>query len=299
MGFLFAFLSALGFATNNIMVKKGMNRTPDNDGLFTNIFINAVTIALVAVIYRLASDNPAPINASGVGLFIIAGLFTTFLGRFNYFSSVRRIGPSRGSALKNSSPLFTLLFAVIVLGEYISLLPLLGMLILLSGLFVQAWYTFSKGNGRAEPDKSQKIGYLFAITAAFMFGVGQAIRKPGTDLIPDPYFGAAVGALVALISFSIYESRKKGIKTLIEQNFKSNNKFYITAGFCTSFAVLCFFIAVTLTKVSYVGVIAATEPLLTVFFSKFFLKQEEQLSAYVIVSASLVFIGAVFLILFA
>jgi drug/metabolite transporter (DMT)-like permease len=55
---------------------------------------------------------------------------------------------------------------------------------------------------------------------------------------------------------------------------------------------LSFFISLQFIHVAYAGAIAAVEPILTIIFSKFLLKAEEQLTPMVLVIGLLIFLGA-------
>ena len=59
----------------------------------------------------------AEIEPSAVLWFAGAGVFTAFVGRVFFYSSVEKLGAMRSSALKRLSPLFAVLLGVLVLGE--------------------------------------------------------------------------------------------------------------------------------------------------------------------------------------
>lgn len=75
-------------------------------------------------------------------------------------------------------------------------------------------------------------------------------------------------------------------------DFAIKNKYYIIGGIMTSFTVLAFFLSLWFTHVAYVGAIVAVEPVLTVMLSRWFLTKEEIISPEVIISASIIFLGA-------
>ena len=287
MGYLLAFLTAVFFSLNSMFLKKGMKDSEKDNGVFMSIIVNVILFSGGWVIYRLMNhDLPAP-TVLGVLLFVFAGICTTFLGRVTLFAGIRNIGPSRAVALKNSSPVFTLLFAIFILQESIGFWPWIGLLLIFAGLAIQGVQLFKQGN-----QLFNYLGFLLSILAAVSFGIGQGFRKQAMFYFPDPFTGALIGAIIALVSISIHEMTKGTFINTVKTNLRFQNKHYIISGVMTSFAVLSFFFSLKFIHVAYAGAIAAVEPVLTVILSSIFLKSEEKVSLTVVISAIFIFLGA-------
>ncbi|WP_246943145.1 DMT family transporter [Bacillus pinisoli] len=298
MGIIFAIVTAFAFAFSNIFIKRGMETSSKDNGFFMTVFLNVLILGLVALFYRLFVSQVS-ISINGVILFGLSGIFTTFLGRITLFKSFREIGPSRGAAIKNSAPLFTILFAVIFLQEVLHLYPLIGVLFVLFGLGIQGYYLLKQERLPTNHKSSNyKKGYFLALLSAFVFGIGQAIRKPGMQEMPDPFFGAFISSVVALIIILLFEWKKGTVVKTIRNQYKNRNYNYYLSGVLTSVAILSFFIGITYTQVSYVAAIAAVEPLLTIILSKILLRNQEAITRYTVYSASAVFCGVITIILF-
>jgi uncharacterized membrane protein len=253
MGILFALITAFGFSFSNVFIRKGMEKSKADNGYFITVVINVVILGLAALYYRIFISN-VPISLYGLLLFGLSGVFTTFLGRISLFMSFREIGPSRGVAIKNSAPLFTILFAVIFLHEYIRFLPFIGTLFVLLGLGIQGFFLVRLGSlHTSQEDSNLKKGYFLALFSALVFGVGQAIRKPGIEELPDPFFGAFFSSVIAIVLTVLYEWKKGVLKETATTQLTSINYFYYFSGIFTSLAMLSFFIAVTYIQVSYVA----------------------------------------------
>jgi drug/metabolite transporter (DMT)-like permease len=93
------------------------------------------------------------------------------------------------------------------------------------------------------------------------------------------------------------EATRKQLGATIRRNFRSLNGYYIAGGVMTGIAQMSFFGAVLFTQVSYVSVVAATEPVVTVLLSRLLLKKEEGITWHVVLTACAVFIGTVVLVL--
>ncbi|OEF97477.1 DMT family transporter [Desulfuribacillus alkaliarsenatis] len=297
MGFFFAALTALCFATSNIMIRKGMKPESKDNGMLMTVFINAIFLTIAWLIYRFFFVA-IEITLIGLIVYIVAGVFTTFIGRVMLFQSIRQVGPSRGTAIKNSAPIFTILFAVMFLNESIKFLPFLGMLLVLSGLGIQGFYMVRHTSKASMENQLLRTGYLFGLASAIAFGVGQGVRKLGVEHLPDPFFGAFISATVALVLTLVMEGRKGDIVDRIKQQYQTINYYFVIAGVFTSIAVLSFFLAMMFIQVSYVSVIVALEPILTIILSKLILRKEEVIMPYTIVAACVVVAGAIMIVSF-
>jgi drug/metabolite transporter (DMT)-like permease len=290
MGILFAVLSAILFASNYILIQLGMKKSKGDNGVFATLFINVLTLSLIYIVIIFTREETPPFNSMGIVYFVIAGFLTAFLGRTTLFGAIRRIGSSRAAAIKNSAPVFTILFAVYFIGERISFWAGIGTMVLLAALFLQARHDFLRSKNDTEGQESG-MGILLSIVAAVGFGVGQAARKLGVIYYTDPILGALIGAAFALITFSLMEAFKKRLHVTVMNNFKSINTYFILAGISSSFALISFFISIFYTNVSYTSVIIAMEPVLTVILAKMFLTKEENINLRIALTGCAVFVG--------
>src|SRR5690606_23193486 len=101
---------------------------------------------------------------SSIGLifFILSGLFTSGIGRITFYNGIRRIGPSRASAIKNGAPLFTLLYAVAILGETFTFGAVWGIGLIIGGILIQGYMFFRQtplnGNGGITLNRARGSG---------------------------------------------------------------------------------------------------------------------------------------------
>lgn len=273
-----------------------------SNGYLITVMVNVVLLGLFFGASRAVHLTHFHLSWKGMLFFMLAGLLTSGFGRLLLFASIDRINPSRASALKNVAPVFTVLFALILLNEHLSLLEGLGVLLLLSAIFLQAVMNFRKSSGSLKTDKSEEkrraewIGYLVAVFAALIFGVGQGIRKQGLFLLNNAFFGAWVGALTALCFQIVFLSLQGRLKETIQQNRKYLNRYFVLAGVFSSTGPLCFFLGASLIPVSFVSVIAAVEPLVTILLSAMLLKGEEDLNLSVWITAILVLFGTMVIV---
>lgn len=309
MGIFFAFLSALSFCISNLLVKKGMGhgKLDGNQGYFVTLLCNNVLLGFI-FLFTLWFIKGFHFQFSWIGtlFFVLSGLLTTGFGRLTNYMAIRRIGPSRSSAIKNGSSIFTLLFAILILGETMNWWQGLGIGLILLGIILQGIVLIRSEDNRTNEANSDKkgfivsykvMGYIIIVLSSISFGVGYGFRKQAILFLNDAFFGALIGAMTSLLFFLIYEGIKGQVVSTVRNGLTLFNPYYLFAGVLTSLGPLFFFLGITFTQVSFVSVVAASEPLLTVLVSYLFFKREEKLSISIWITAILVLFGTVVIIL--
>ena len=295
MGVLFALLTGVTTAFFNIFVKKGMDQSNGQSmGFAITVLINVIVHSLIFIVVMTATGFSFEFSWESTGWFVLGGLFSTILGRYALLSSIQSIYPSRASALKNSTPLFTVLYAILILDEDFTPLSLIGLLLLFAVIVMQGVLTFRQSRLKVQKDQantSEWTGYLLGIFAAFVFGLGQGFRKQGLLVHNEPIYGALMGSLIGLLVIVLYQLFKGTLMATVRENYRILNHNFIIAGVFLSLGPVFFFLAASLLQVSYVSVIAAVEPLITILLSALFLKGREKITPSLLIGAVLILIG--------
>jgi drug/metabolite transporter (DMT)-like permease len=124
----------------------------------TPLKYSTITVALGALFYvpTTAKDMLAVPYASvswkaWLSL-VISGLFSLVIGYLIWYYSVKRVGNARTAVYNNLTPIFTALFAAMILGEKLSAIQAVGAAIILGGVYLtRTGYRFFPGN-RPIPD---------------------------------------------------------------------------------------------------------------------------------------------------
>jgi drug/metabolite transporter (DMT)-like permease len=247
------------------MIRKGFKRSSHADtGFFMTIVFNVVVLAVIFLIIQIFTGFSFELSWTALLFFTVAGILTTGLGRLTFFGSITRIGPSSGSAIKNGSPIFTVIFAVLVLAESFSWTSIWGIMMLLGAILLQG-ITFVQLQKKRMKEivvtteqqgdfHTQWVGYLLGMLSALSFGIGFGVRKQGLLFLNDAFFGALIGALTSLIFFLIYEGFRGQLILTIKRNFTVLNPYYLAVGIMTSFGSLFFFLGASHIQVAYVSV---------------------------------------------
>src|SRR6478609_2582568 len=136
MGELLAVAALSMFASNIVVSKIGAGRIALNAGYLIAVSVNVLASALLLAIDMAVRHRVPTWDGLGVLLFMGAGLFATYLGRWFILESIARLGPAKASAFQVSSPLFTAAIAWVALGERIGAVAVLGIVTAIAGLML-------------------------------------------------------------------------------------------------------------------------------------------------------------------
>jgi drug/metabolite transporter, DME family len=286
MGFALAFVAAFCFSITNIVLKKGMTNSKDN-GIWIITFINVIVLGFIFALTILVTGNLPSINLTGLVLFAISSIFINVFGRILLYKGIRQIGSSKAVAIKNSAPIFTIIFAMIIIKETITFWPSIGIGLIMIGLLLLGVEFFKN-----QMQQKDQLGYWIALGSAIGFGLGQGISKYAMISVSNPFLGVFLSSFVALLCLTAIEPCKGNFILHLKANITNVNKYYIWAGLLTSLALLFFYLSIYCINVSYSVAILAADPVFTVVLGKFFLKKEESISPTLIFVTILVFIGA-------
>lgn len=134
MGITFAILSAVGYAAGALFMRLGLEYTKPLRGTFISVLASFGTVFLAALI--LQPEALFSLSLIAVLWFAVIGSINYALGRFLSITSTNYIGIARASSVRSTSPLFTLVLALIFLGERLTLPLFVGTLLIAFGLYL-------------------------------------------------------------------------------------------------------------------------------------------------------------------
>lgn len=132
-GIVFAVVAAVLWGIDPLFAQRALRRGTPAQVVFWTLVV-ASTLLLIA---HAALMGLAPLGAvSGPTLtaFVLAGGANYLLGRTFYFSSIRDVGVARSVPISSTYPLFAATFAVLGLGEILTLRRALGILLVMVGI---------------------------------------------------------------------------------------------------------------------------------------------------------------------
>lgn len=274
--------------------------------LTLNVLRMALALLFSGVLFFVVTGSPLPAGASweAGGWMLLSGLVGYVIGDFCLFQCYIIIGSRFGQLFMTMAPLAAALMAWVTLGQQMTLMSIVAMLVTLFGISISVL-------GRGEHHKvSLKLplnGVLFAVGAAVCQGVGLVLSKIGMDhyeisadmpswLIP---FSANFYRCVAgIIGFSLLMYVRQGMAPLREAMHDRKGLMVATATtiFGPFVGVGFSLMAVQYTGAGIASTLMATTPIIIILPSYWLFKEQITWRAVVgavvsVVGVSLFFLG--------
>ena len=139
IGFAFAAMGAIGLTLTVLVSNRILRRT---DSRRMTVHMSMTTTALYAT--ALIATDSLSLPQTDIGwyaLCIIPPLWVAAI--LTFFTGLPMIGPTRAATLGNMEPVLTILFAVLLLGEFLSNIQLLGAALVIGAVFLMQFYGWS------------------------------------------------------------------------------------------------------------------------------------------------------------
>jgi uncharacterized membrane protein len=268
----YAFQAALCFSIAHIFVRRGLAGSNALTGSVISLGTSTVIFWTLASLLAPLSQLSSP----AIGYFIVGGFFAPAIGQTLGYIGMERIGVARSSPIVNTSPMFSSILAVLLLGEIWLVQNILGTALVISGVVILS-------TSRPATGEWHKLDAIYPVLAAVAFGISTTFRKTGLMTIHVPLLAAAVTVATAFVVLLALVWFKGGLKVL---RFNRRSSFWLFGGApINSGAILSFFSALNVGTVVRVEPLVACNPLLTILWASIFLRQLETLSWRVVVGA--------------
>ena len=284
-GVLYALIAGLFWGTSPVLVKRGLAHA---DVSAATLYQQA-TILLTLVFSALLEGDlfarkiaPLPILIFGA-----TGIVGAYLGRTLFVQSVDQIGAARAQSLNNSSPLITVLLAALLLGESLSPALLVGVLLIISGVFFVR-------ERRSETKQSARLLTATSVLATVCYGIVPVLKKFGTDHGGPPVIGALVMHATGLVLLLTLGSLLK-IERKWERIPTSSLVCFVSAGFLYAIGSIFTLKALAYAPASVVAPIWGAQPIVSFFLAKTTLKGIEEVTLKDGAAAALVVAGVLVL----
>lgn len=285
---LFALANAFLFAVHNILTKKGLRYSTPGIAVIISLAINIVVLWTVSLLLVPLSGLTDP----GILIFVLVGLFQPGLTRFLTYKGIETLGVAITDPIRASTPFFSAFFAILLLGEEMTLPIFFATLLIILGITLISQ--------RSESEKlSHPVRYIdiwYPILASLLAGFSQVLRKFGLAAVPHPFLAAAVTASsslgVSLLTLWITGRRKESLRLNRECL-----KFFLPAGVTISLGMVAIYYALDLGKVTVVIPISSTGPLFALTLSAIFLRDVERVTLKIVLAACLIISGVLLITL--
>ena len=277
------FLSAMGWAVDSILVRKGARTSSVLSAAFLSYVVTTIlTWSYVAINFPLSI-----VRSPAAFYFMASGTLQPLLARIFLYIGIDRLGVARAMPLRGTGPLFSVAIAVFFLQER----PVLP--VYLGGLFIVAggWLVlYRKGNASAD---WRLLDAIYPLLAALLAGVSQNFRRAGLLILPNPFVAGAVTTGTSLTIFVIYLWIKRQFPVVIPS--RESLPYFGPTAFVSAVSQLLVFTSLNLGEVSVMIPLLNTTPLFSLLFSAIFLKDLEKVT-WPIVLGALSLLGGALLI---
>jgi drug/metabolite transporter (DMT)-like permease len=279
------------FAAGAVLARIGQRHRPNDDGLLMTVLVNVVVLGVIS----LTVTAPEWSTAGVVGL-AFGGVLGTLMGRSTNLRAVRLVGATRTSAFMTGTPLVAAVAGSIMLGETVDVVDGTGGLLVIAGLLAlvraRAIPT-SVIDGVAVPadQRTVRLGFVFAAAAPFFFGLSFVVKKWGLIRYDSAVLGAFIGAFTALLIVILLDASSGRIGRRIRENFRQIPWWFVAAGVAMSGAILTQFAAFSYLEAWLVGVLQGTQGIWALLLGWLFIRKEERIDRWIMLSVLLVAAG--------
>ncbi|MCY4487685.1 MAG: DMT family transporter [Deltaproteobacteria bacterium] len=277
-----AFALACGFftAVNLTFLKKGLAHGNPISATLLSLAINVLCFWSF-VLAVLPWDE---ILRPELLIFVLVGVIQPGGTRFLAYLSVEKVGVAVTAPIRATTPLFSSLLAIAVLGEQLTPAVGAGTALVVGGITLLSLSEEKSGAW-------MNILVTLPLLSAFVAGSTQVIRKIGLAGISLPILGAATttGTSLVAIALSLTVSRNWSMVRFHRRALG----YFILAGCSVTLGVASIFMSLHLSDVVIVAPLASLSPLYSLVLSAIFLRDVEVITTRKVVAAGLIVVGVV------
>ena len=135
VGSLLFLLACLCFASYAVLGKPVLDKIPPVK-LMAWILLFGTLYQLPLALWQLPAQSWGEVPSLNYLYVVLAGILSQYIGYTLFYFAISRLGPSRSGVYTNLTPVFTLLFAVLLRGERILPIHIIGFAIIVCGIAV-------------------------------------------------------------------------------------------------------------------------------------------------------------------
>lgn len=264
MWILYAFSSAFFAGITAILAKIGIKNTDSN--LATAVRTIVILIFSWLMVFIVGSFNTINELTTKTIIFLLLSGLATGLSWLCYFKALQLGNVNKVTPIDKSSTILTMVLAMIFLGEKITFLKFIS--IILIGIGTYLMIEKKKDNKQAQDNK----WLLYAFGSAIFASLTSILGKIGIEGV-ESNLGTAIRTIVVLVMawIVVFVTKKQSeIKNIDKRSWK----FLLLSGLTTGLSWLCYYKALQNGEASIVVPIDKLSIVITIVFSYFILKEK-------------------------
>lgn len=284
MWIVYAFLSAIFAGVTSILAKCGVKDTDSN--VATAIRTIIVLIFAWIMVFIVGSQNTITLIDKKSLVFLILSGLATGASWLCYFKALQIGDVNKVTPIDKSSTILTMLLAFIILGEKLTLIKVICMILIGMGT-----YLMIEKKKESKSVESNKY-LLFAFGSAIFASLTSILGKVGIENI-ESNLGTAIRTIVVLfMAWIVVFATKK--QNEVKNISKKSLGFLCISGITTGASWMCYYRALQEGQAAIVVPIDKLSILVTIIFSYFILK--EKLSKKSVAGLIMIVLGTLLLL---
>ena len=275
---LFGLLTSICFAVASLLAQRGYHAGPAPWGAWITIVGNA---AFLLAGHLLLESETRLLIADNL-IFVAVGLFVPGVTRVLSFRGIRTMGSSMTSTIVNTTPMFSTVLAILILGERPSALVLAGVLLTVGGLVTVSW--------GSEKSSYAKVELVFPFLCALLFSMKDiSVRWGLGGGGGQPILAAAIAALTSTVEIYLITRYVQAEKFTLPP--LAVLRWFVWSGIFTGGSFLFMYVAFSVERVSIVAPLVNSYTVFVAVLTPFMARQIESLTPRKLAGAALVVAG--------
>jgi drug/metabolite transporter (DMT)-like permease len=236
----FGILTSVCFAVASLLAQRGYHLAAAPWGAWITIAANCVF--LFAAHFLLYSETQ--IFVADNLIFVAVGLLVPGVTRVLSFRGIRSMGSSTTSTIINTTPMFSTMLAILLLGERPGPWVMAGILLTVGGLVTVSW--------TGATTLYRKTELVFPFLCALIFAMKDVTVRWGLgDGGGQPIFAAAIAALTSTVEIFLITRYVQGEKFLLPA--AGISWWFVWSGIFTGGSFLFMYIALSMERVTIIA----------------------------------------------
>ncbi len=295
------------FSSSILVTKVAASRISLGLGFLVATLVNVGFASLALVLEFALRSQDFQWNTPAFLLFAAAGGFATYLGRWFFYESVVRFGPSRASIFQASSPLFTAIMAWLFLDERLSWVIASGIVMTLCGLVLVSYkpgLAPDVGGVVALPtsvvthrERLLQSVFLLGLSSSMAYAISNVLRGSAIRIWNEPVVGALSGAAFGLTLHLLFSVKKTGLFSSWRSADRTGIWLFALIGVCNILGQMGVIGAMRYIPLSVVALMTLCTPILVFPLSHLLFKGKDAVTFSTLLGSALTLSGIVVIVL--